>query len=81
VQFWSLSIVKLGIYTNTRLIKTGSTELYNPADGTRGIIAGMHDTRTEHAITLLNDGRVLVAGSKNDTSVLTSAEVYTTGGN
>ena len=54
-----------------------SAELYNPATGTFTATGNMTDTRTEHTATLLNNGKVLMAGGFNgDMADLASAELY-----
>ncbi len=66
-------------------------EIYDPAKGTFGSTGSMHASRWDHTATLLNDGRVLIAGgstfvgsvapdrhsSEGRTEPLSSAELYT----
>ena len=56
-----------------------SAELYDPASGTWSITGSLNVARYWHSATLLQDGRVLVAGGSNDgdlASTLSSAELY-----
>ena len=60
----------------------GSAELYDPATGTWSATGSLSDARCCHTATLLQDGRVLVAGGSNDLDdgvALTSAELYDPG--
>ncbi len=66
-------------------------EIYDPEKGTFGSTGSMHANRWDHTATLLNDGRVLIAGgasfvgsvapdrhsSQGRTELLSSAELYT----
>jgi Kelch motif/Galactose oxidase, central domain len=52
-----------------------SAELFNSATGTFQAIAPMHFARVSHTSTLLNDGRVLIAGGRGD-RVNQTAEIY-----
>ena len=53
-----------------------STEVYDPATGTFTASADMPVGRSQHTATLLNNGKVLIAGGSRVTSVLGSAELY-----
>ena len=54
-----------------------SAELYDPATGTFSLTGSMTVGRIGMAVALLRDGRVLVAGGRNDENTdLASAEVY-----
>jgi hypothetical protein len=54
-----------------------SAEIWNQATNAFTVTAGkMTAARAEHTATLLPDGRVLIAGGKNATSVLSSAEIF-----
>ena len=55
-----------------------SAELYDPATGMWTISGSLHIPRAYHTATLLPNGRVLVTGGSNGSS-LSSAEVYDTG--
>ena len=71
---------------------SAGAEIYDPAKGTFGRTGSMHANRWDHTATLLNDGRVLIAGgysfsgniapdgssySDGKTDTLSSAEIYT----
>ncbi len=59
-------------------IATNAAELYNPADGTFASTGNMVAGRFSTPATVLNDGRVLVAGGYPlCCSALASAEIYT----
>jgi hypothetical protein len=53
-----------------------SAELYDPSTGTWSATGSMIDARVEFIATLLNDGRVLVAGGDSANGSLASAELY-----
>jgi hypothetical protein len=58
-----------------------SAELYNPATGRWRLTGSMHAAREQHSATLLDNGRVLVAGGLNEGgfgrgSRYSSAELY-----
>jgi hypothetical protein len=57
-----------------------SAELYNPATGTFSPTGSLNTGRYGHSATLLNNGKVLIAGGANSTSgSLSSAELYDPG--
>ncbi len=51
-------------------------ELYDPRLGTWMPAAAMSTARSQHTVTLLRDGRVLVTGGMTASSILASAEIY-----
>jgi hypothetical protein len=54
-----------------------SAELYDPADGTFSVTGSLSVARNGASVTLLADGRVLVAGGSDENSTfLASAELY-----
>jgi hypothetical protein len=71
------------------ILFSAGAEIYDPAKGTFGSTGGMHANRWGHTATLLNDGRVLIAGGysflgsvapdgyQGRTETLSSAELYT----
>jgi hypothetical protein len=52
-------------------------ELYNAATGTWTPASNLNEARAFHTMTLLANGKVLVAGGSGIKGRLTSAEVYT----
>jgi hypothetical protein len=60
---------------------TAQVDVYNAASGTWSAKAGMSTPRDWPEATLLADGRVLVSGGGNGSTVLASAEVYNPGRN
>jgi len=53
-----------------------TAELYDPTAGTWSTTASMADARASHTGTLLSNGEVVVAGGEGASSVLASAELY-----
>jgi len=53
-----------------------SAELYNPATGTFTTTGSLNTGRYGHSATLLNNGKVLIAGGTNNSTRLASAELY-----
>jgi len=63
----------LGVDSHYQPIYTATAELYNPSTGQWRTTGSMTVPRAFHGATLLQDGKVLVAGGTNAT---TSAELY-----
>jgi N-acetylneuraminic acid mutarotase len=55
---------------------TDSAEVYDPDSGTWTPIANLNSTRLWHTATLLRNGKVLVVGGWDGSSILESAELY-----
>ena len=55
-------------------------EIYDPATGTWTVIGSLNNARCLYTMTLLSDGRVLVAGGKNNDGILATAEAFNPGG-
>jgi Putative Ig domain/Galactose oxidase, central domain len=53
-----------------------SAEIYDPVAGTIAAAGNMIEARASHSATLLQDGRVLLAGGYNNTGPLATAEIY-----
>ena len=53
-----------------------SAELYDPATGSFTATGSMTSVRILHTATLLNNGKVLIAGGETATGILASAELY-----
>ncbi|MFN2190336.1 MAG: Kelch repeat-containing protein, partial [Candidatus Promineifilaceae bacterium] len=52
------------------------TQIYNPLSDNWVLTGSMNDPRIRHTSTMLQDGRILVAGGSNSTAVLTTSEIY-----
>jgi len=55
---------------------TATAEVYEPKSRTFSKVASMHEQRTRHSATLLDDGAVLIAGGMNSNGFLGSADIY-----
>jgi len=55
----------------------GATELYDPATNTWTTQPSLNIGRVRHTATLLQNGKVLVAGGYGASGFLVSAEIYT----
>jgi hypothetical protein len=51
-------------------------ELYDPGTGSFTATGGMTTSRTGHTATLLNNGKILIAGGNGQMGLLASAELY-----
>jgi hypothetical protein len=63
-----------GDYTNRHFL--ASAELFDPRTGTFSTTGSLTDARTNHAASLLADGRVLVTGGYGADAPLASAELW-----
>jgi len=69
-------ILITGGYSSSHANTLASAEIYNPLDKTfRLLPATMSDTRMDHTVTLLPDGRVLIAGGWSSVKKSTVASV------
>ncbi|MFN6204266.1 MAG: kelch repeat-containing protein, partial [Acidobacteriota bacterium] len=62
-----------------KIMVTGSgtsVQLYDPATGVWSATGSLNTGRTQQSLTLLSDGRVLVAGGSSSGTTLTSCEIY-----
>ncbi len=69
-------LVTGGLSSVTDNTRSAVAELYDPATGTWSLTASLHTARDFHTATLLEDGRVLIAGGLSFFSLLTSTELY-----
>ena len=74
-------VLTVGGYANTGPILLSSAQIFNPyAETWSTTTASLNNARGDHTATLLFDGRVLVAGGWNGSS-MTSSEVYSPSAN
>jgi len=69
-------LVTGGLSNVTDDTRSAVAELYDPATGTWSLTGSLHTARNFHTATLLEDGRVLIAGGQSFFSLLTSTELY-----
>jgi hypothetical protein len=70
-------LVAGGLFYSPSATTLSSAELYNPISDTWSPVASMATARYQHTATLLNNGKVLVAGGwKIGVGPLSSAEIY-----
>ncbi len=69
-------LVAMGINSDGTVLS--SAELYDPATGTWATTGAMSAPREGHTATLLHNGKVLFAGGDDGTTVISSAELYST---
>jgi hypothetical protein len=61
---------------NCLLAGDGTSELFNASTRTWAGTGNMNAVRRHHSATLLNDGRIFVAGGNNGSTVHSSTEIY-----
>ena len=64
-------------YLRPNYFEVSSCELFDAVNGSWSFTGEMADAREHHAIVLLANGQVLVAGGISNAVILSSAEVYT----
>jgi len=71
-----LVLIAGGVNSATNVNTLADAQLYDPATDTFTSVGPMGTARYLHTATLLNDGRVLIAGGYNDAGVVETAEIY-----
>jgi len=64
------------IYATLGLIYLTGAEKYDPISGTWIVTSSLHAERSVYTATLLDDGRLLVAGGFDGINVIDSVELY-----
>ncbi|RKH67570.1 kelch repeat-containing protein [Corallococcus aberystwythensis] len=63
--------------SNTSSLSLATAEVYDPGSGTWSATVSMAAPRRYHTVTLLDNGKVLVAGGANNSSAYARADLYT----
>ncbi len=74
-------VLVVGGYNNTVTdiygnIYLSSADIYDPSTGDFSETGSLNTARSGHTASLLPDGRILIAGGTNGTSILNTAEIY-----